>query len=193
MFTQSSIFLPANDLFTDQSTEPAGSWPLPPSTSRAAACCMLRDAVTGLAIHNLPLLRHFHPTIGEVASASFFPPFGYAIVVTDGVRTLELLGYMGGSWPPHWALRTVGRKAELRVRFPPSFVLAGSSRAELIAGDSTRIFEFDTNGYQCEWEALYESVADETKPVVSLSEVVDDMTYALDLADKVEQWMGERS
>jgi hypothetical protein len=72
-------------------------------------------------------------------------------------------------------------------------VLAGSSRAELATGESTRVFEFGTNGYQCEWEALYEAAVGGAEPIVSLGEVVDDITYALDLADQVERLVGERS
>lgn len=193
VFTQSSIFLPVNDFFTPQASEPASPPPLPTSGEGRSDAVMLRGAVLGLAIHNLPLLRHFHPRLGEVASVHFIRPFGYAIVVGDEVQTLELLGYMGGTWPPNWALRVVGRNCELRVMFPPSFVLAGSARAELAAAGSTRVFEFGTNGYQCEWEALYAAAVGNAEPVVSLAEVGDDTTYALDLADQVERLAGERS
>jgi myo-inositol 2-dehydrogenase / D-chiro-inositol 1-dehydrogenase len=113
-------------------------------------------------------------------------------VVGDDVRTLELLAYMGGTWPPHWALRAVGASSELRVAFTPSFVLAGSSRAELIGAESTRVFEFDTNGYQCEWDALHDAATGKAEPLVSLGEVVDDITYALDLADQIDQLLGEK-
>jgi myo-inositol 2-dehydrogenase/D-chiro-inositol 1-dehydrogenase len=193
VFTKSSIFLPVNDFFTQQASEPASPPPLPPSGAGHSDAVMLRGAVLGLAIHNLPLIRHFHPRLGDVASVHFIRPFGYAIVVGDEVQTLELLGYMGGTWPPNWALRAVGRNCELRVMFPPSFVLAGSSRAELVTGDSTRVFEFATNGYQCEWEALYAAAVGDADPVVSLGDVVDDINYALDLADQVERLVGDRS
>lgn len=193
VFTQSSIFLPVNDFFTEQASEPASPPPLPPSGEGRSDAVMLRGAVLGLAIHNLPLLRQFHTRLGQVASVHFIRPFGYALVASNEVQTLELLGYMGGSWPPHWALRTVGRNCELRVMFPPSFVLAGSSRAELVTADSTRVFEFDTNGYQCEWAALYDAAVGDAEALVSLVEVVDDITYALDLADQVERMVGERS
>jgi myo-inositol 2-dehydrogenase / D-chiro-inositol 1-dehydrogenase len=194
VFTQSAIFLPANDHFTDQAIEPASTFPSPPHNATAPAdSVMLRDAVTGLVIHNVPLLRQFHPHLGDVASARFISPFGYDIVLTNGVQTLELLGYMGGSWPPHWNLRVVGRTSDLRVAFPPSFVLAGSSRAELRTAGSTRVFEFDANGYQHEWVALYGAVAGEAEAVVSVGDVVDDVTYALDIADRVDRLLGEIS
>jgi myo-inositol 2-dehydrogenase/D-chiro-inositol 1-dehydrogenase len=115
------------------------------------------------------------------------------VVVTDGVRTLELLAYMGGAWPPHWALRTIGARTELRVTFPPSFVLAGSSKAELVGADSRTVFEFDTNGYQCQWDALHDAATRRIEPVISLDDVVDDITYALDLADQVDRFLGEKA
>ena len=193
VFTQSSIFLPSNDLFTGFAAEPASPPPTASSGEGFSDAIMLREAVLGLAIHNLPLLRLFHPRLGELASADFIRPFGYAIVVGDDVRTLELLGHMGGTWPPNWALRTVGGNCELRVTFPPSFVLAGSARAQLVSVDSTRVFEFDTNGYQCEWMALYEAAVGDAEPIVSLGDVIGDITYALDLADQVEGLAGGRS
>ena len=85
-----------------------------------------------------------------------------------------------------------GRQAELRATFPPSFVLAGSSKAELIGADSTRTFEFDTNGYQCEWDALHDAATGKTEPLISLGEVVDDVIYALDLAEQVDRWLEAR-
>ena len=193
VFTQSSIFLPSNDFFTVLASEPASPPPPPPSGEGLSDAAMLREAVLGLVIHNLPLLRQFHPRLGELASARFIRPFGYAIVVGDEDQTLELLGYMGGMWPPHWALRTVGRSCELRVMFTPSFVLAGSSRAELVTADSTQVFEFDTNGYQCEWAALYEAAVGEAEPLVSLGDVVDDIICALELAERVERLVGKTS
>ena len=160
VFAQSSIFLPSNDCFTVLASEPGSPPPPPASGEGFSDAVMLRDAVLGLAIHNLPLLRQFHPRLGELASACFIRPFGYSIVVGDDNQTLELLGYMGGTWPPNWALRTVGRGCELRVMFTPSFVLAGSSRAELVTADSTWVFEFDTNGYQCECAVEMVSASD---------------------------------
>jgi myo-inositol 2-dehydrogenase / D-chiro-inositol 1-dehydrogenase len=186
VLTQSIIYLPSNDIFTDQSVEPASSFPPPPTGSRLSDAVMLRDAALGLVIHNVPLLRQFHPRLGRVVSASFIRPFGYAMVVTDGIRTLELFGYMGGSWPPHWQFRAVGRKSDLSIAFPPSFVLAGSSRVELRAADSTTVFEFDTNGYQQEWASLYDAAVGEAAPLIPLDDVVDDVVYALDLADQVD-------
>ncbi len=186
VFTQSSIFLPVNDVFTEQTIEPASTFPPPPTGAPASDATMLRDAALGLVIHNVPLLRQFHPRLGELKSMSFTPPFGYTMVVTDEDRTMELLGYMGGRWPPHWGFRAIGTKGDLRIAFPRSFVLAGSSRAELTTADSTQVFRFDTNGYQNEWVALYDAAVGSSAPLISLDDAVDDVVYALDLADQVD-------
>jgi myo-inositol 2-dehydrogenase / D-chiro-inositol 1-dehydrogenase len=193
VLTQSSIFLPSNDIFTDQTIEPASAFPAPSGGPQLPDSTMLRDAALGLVIHNVPLLRQFHPHLGELVSASFIRPFGYSMVLTTGDRTLELLGYMGGSWPAHWRFRSVGRKSDLRVTFPPSFVLAGSSRAELTSGGSTRVFEFDTNGYQNEWAVIYDAAVGTAEPLISLADVVDDIVFALDLADQVDPPTGATS
>ena len=111
------------------------------------------------------------------------------VVITDDVQTIELLAYMGGRWPPQWLLRSVGNESELRVSFPPSFVLAGSSKAELVRTDCRRVFEFGTNGYQCEWEMLHDAVTRDAVPFVSLDDVVNDIVYALDIADQVDRWL----
>ena len=193
VFTQSAIFLPSNDMFTYQATEPASIFPANSTSAGTPDAVILRGAITGLAIHNLPLVRHFQPRLGRVETARFIRPFGYVVVVTDEVQTIELLAYMGGSWPAHWALRTVGDKSELRANFPPSFVLAGSARAELTGADSTTVFEFSTNGYQCEWKMLYEVLMGQAEPFVSLDEVVDDMIYALDISDQVDRWLEDKA
>jgi hypothetical protein len=186
VFTQSTIFLPSNDVFTEQSVEPASTFPPPPATTQLPDSVMLRDAALGLVIHSAPVLRQFHPHLGKVSSASFIKPWGYAMVVSDEDRTLELFGYMGGRWPAHWTVRTVGAHSDLRISFPPSFVLAGSARAELTSGGSTRVFEFDTNGYQQEWVAIYDAAVGESEPLIPLADVVGDVVFALDLADQVD-------
>ena len=118
VFTQSAIFLPSNDMFTGQATEPASAFPPNSSGAGVADAVMLRGAITGLAVHNLPLVRDFCPRLGHVETARFIQPFGYVVVVTDDVQTIELLAYMGGAWPPHWMLRTVGRNSELARQLP---------------------------------------------------------------------------
>ena len=148
---------------------------------------MLRSGILGLAIHNLPLIRQFHPRLDVVASARFIPPFGYDMVMTGDDTTVELLAYMGGDSPSAWTLRVVGIHQELRVTFPPSYVLAGSARAELLTKDTTTVFQFEENGYQRQWADLHDAATGLTEPRITVRDAVDDIIYALDLADQVDR------
>jgi myo-inositol 2-dehydrogenase/D-chiro-inositol 1-dehydrogenase len=189
VFTQSTIILPPNQRFIDEATELASPTlpPGAPADDPLPDAAMLRSAILGLAIHNLPLIRQFHPQLGAVASARFIPPSGYDIVITGGDTTVELLAYMGGDSPPAWTLRVVGTHHELRVTFPPSYVLAGSARAELHSNGTTTVFQFDENGYQRQWAALHDAATGLTEPPVTVRDAVDDIIYALDLADQVDR------
>jgi hypothetical protein len=187
-FVQSTIYLPSNDVFIEQATDPAPtSRPPGPSSGPVPDAAMLRVATLGLAIHNIPLVREFVPTLGPLTIARFLPPFGYAMVAADDTCVVELLAYMGGAWPPSWTMHVVGRDHELHVTFPPSYVTAGSSRAELRGRDATTVFELERNGYQGQWLALHDVVTNGTAPAIPLAVAVDDIVYALDLADQVDR------
>ena len=193
VFTQSAIFLPSNDMFTGQATEPASLFPPNSSGEGVADAVMLRGAITGLAVHNLPLVRDFCPRLGHVETARSssrsgtwsWSPTTYK--PSNCSRTWEAPGRRTGCCEP-WA-----GTVELRARFPPSFVMAGSSKAELVRTDSRRVFEFGTNGYQCEWEMLHDAMTGEAEPFASLDDVVDDIVYALDIADQVDRWLEENA
>ena len=58
---------------------------------------------------------------------------------------------MPGHWRPDWSLRVWGPKAELRIQFPPSYVLAGSATVELLNASSRSSWRYAHNGYQAEW------------------------------------------
>ena len=73
VFTQSAIFLPSNDMFTGQATEPASTFPPNSSGAGVADAVMLRGAITGLAVHNLPLVRDFCPRLGQRRDGAFHP------------------------------------------------------------------------------------------------------------------------
>ena len=193
LFTQSSILLPHNDVFTDQAAEPASPTPPTPSNAGVSDAVMVRGGMLGLAIHNFPLIRMLNPVVGRVVSAEFVRPWGYMVVLTDGLHTLELLAYMGGAWASDWSLRAVSRTCDLRATFPPSFVTGGSSVVHLTTGDSSRTFQFDINGYQREWEVMYDVVVDGANPPASVDDVVADVVYALDIADQVDRVMAARS
>jgi hypothetical protein len=128
VLTQSTIFLPANDIFTDQAGEPASAFPAPPTRST------LPDA-TLLAMRPRPCHPQ-RPAASPVPSTSrrardgvFRPAVRVLMVVTDDVRTLELLGYMGGPGSPTglcewWVRRAIC--AELPAVVRPGGLVAPS-------------------------------------------------------------------
>jgi myo-inositol 2-dehydrogenase / D-chiro-inositol 1-dehydrogenase len=191
----SAIFLPTNDHFINQATDLA---PLPAPAPRPkldlgdvkVQVAMLRNAVLGLAIHNLPLIRAFAPTIEKIESARFIPPFGYEISFVGRDRSARLLAMMPGEWPPHWTLRAMGRAHELAATFPPSYVLAGSSRCEVRSPDRILTYEHAVSGYEAMWRHAHALALGEEAPIAGLDAMVADFDYALDLADGIDAFLG---
>jgi predicted dehydrogenase len=191
----SAIFLPTNDHFIDQATDRV---PLPPGPPRPPSdpddpvvqATMLRAAILGLAIHNLPLVRSFVEGIDSLVSARFVPPFGYEMSFASCGRSARLVAMMPGTWAPHWTLRVVGRAHELHAAFPPSYVLGGSSRCAVRAADRTTTFEYDESGYEAMWRHVHALGTGSEQPRATLDEIVADLSYALDLADRVDGFLG---
>ncbi|QAY74813.1 Gfo/Idh/MocA family oxidoreductase [Agromyces protaetiae] len=192
---RASAVLPWNSRFEDLATEMVGRPPAPPSPTKtsepdaSATAGALHGAVMGLAIHDLPLVRRLLPGWEEltIVSARFEPPFGYLIVgETDG-RTLILEGAMHGGWKPDWTLEAVGDEHTVTVRFPPSYVMAGSATAELAHEHvETRVGPFEENGYEGEWHELIRLVRD-GQPSRSRLSSVDDLRFALSIAEQSSQ------
>ena len=132
-----AVYLPHNDDLVNLATELAAPAP--------------SGGVLGLATHNLPIVRHFVPTVQEVLAAEFVPPWGYQLTFRSGDRLAQFLALMPGHWRPDWSLRVWGPKAELRIQFPPSYVLAGSATVELVNANSRSSWRYAHNGYQAEW------------------------------------------
>ena len=144
---------------------------------------MVRGGVLGLATHNLPLVRHFLPTVQEVLAAEFVPPWGYQLTFRSGNRLAQLLAMMPGQWRSDWSLRVWGSKAELQIQFPPSYVLAGSATVELVNASSRSSWRYAHNGYQAEWLHLADVAEGRVELTIGVQTVVDDLLYALALAD----------
>jgi hypothetical protein len=151
---------------------------------------MLRAAILGLAIHNLPLIRSYVDVIDAIESARFIPPFGYEISFVGGGRSARLQALMPGQWAPRWTLRVIGQAHELEATFPPSYVLAGSSRCALRASGQTTSFERNESGYEAMWRHAHALATGSEIPLADLGEIVADFNYALDLADRVDGFLG---
>ena len=189
---QSSIYLPGNDEFTAQASEllpmpPPPPRPVPDLRNPVVHAARLRMGILGLAIHDLPLVRDFYPRVGEVRFARALPALGYSMLMQDGPCCAELLAYFPGNWPPQWRFRAIGTHHELRVSFPPSYVLAGSARAELIGAGGTRVFESAINGYQALWHHVSDILDKTAAPHALIEQIVADLGFALDVADGAEQ------
>ena len=182
-----AVYLPPNDDFVNLATElaaPAPAHGSPPDlASLKVRAEMVRGGVLGLATHNLPIVRHFVPTVQEVLAAEFVPPWGYQLTFRSGDRLAQLLALMPGHWRPDWSLRVWGPNAELRIQFPPSYVLAGSATVELVNANSRSSWRYAHNGYQAEWLHLADVAEGRVELTIGVQTVVDDLLYALALAD----------
>jgi myo-inositol 2-dehydrogenase/D-chiro-inositol 1-dehydrogenase len=183
---RSVIYLPANDLMVASSTDPA----MPPAPAEPAAPAgaphppTMRDAILGLAMHAIPLIREFVPDTGDVRFARMLKPWGYSVTLSSGDRAVQLIGLMPGRWAPDWTLRARGNNQELSVCFPPSYVLAGSATAELNSNGHRSSWHYPDNGYQAEWAHLADVAQGRAEPLISMADAVSDLTYATDLADQ---------
>jgi myo-inositol 2-dehydrogenase/D-chiro-inositol 1-dehydrogenase len=193
---RSVIQLPPNARYEDLSTQlhsrPQSAAPVSgPDIDRsdpAVQQAMLSGAVLGLTIHNLPHVRRFLPEIAAVDHVRLLEPFGYVIRLRgpDG-RTAELIGYITSGWRPEWTFEVWGASGELSVDFPPSFVRAGSATAALRTAEGEHRFgPYPDNGYISEWHELVR-VADGGEPRYSLDDLVADLAYALEIAERAAE------
>jgi predicted dehydrogenase len=182
---RSVIYLPGNDEMTDLATElvTAPAVARPSGAGPDAEADVLRDGVLGLAIHNLPLIRALVPSFDDVAVARALKPWGYLVVLTSPTQVAQLNAVMPGHWGPSWTFSATGPGYELSADFPPSYVLAGSATVRLDTGDGTRIWRGPENGYQAEWRHLADVATGLAPPRISLQGAVDDLLYALEVAD----------
>ncbi len=191
---RSAIFLPRNEEFVDQATEmvrtPAAPTVNPSKPAGDRGQIMLRRAMLGLAIHDIPLVRDFQSEVGNLVFAEFLPPFGYALVAAHAECVTELTAVMPGAWPLKWTFEVSGSRHSLRVSMPPSFVMSGSARVELESPDSTRVFSFDQNGYQALWQAIGKTVLDGIATPFEIETLVGDLKFALDLAEGADVLLG---
>jgi hypothetical protein len=186
-FVQSTIFLSSNDVFIDQATDRFQSSPIgtatTPEKAPAAFQPSMEDAIKGLAIHAIPLLRGLYPSVDAVVSSQLLRPFGYSLAMISSDAQAELLALMPGTWSPDWRFRALGRRHELSAAFPPSYVLAGSARVTLSSPERTIIFEESVNGYQAMWSNIGDVARGEAAPLVTLETALDDFAFAMDIVD----------
>jgi hypothetical protein len=144
----------------------------------------IRGLVLGLSIHDLPLVRTLAPKLDRVNYAEFVTPFGGVISLTAAGRRVDLLAFMRPVWQPDWRLEIWGDDWSLAVFFTPSYVHAGSASATIRDSHGERhIAAAACNGYEGEWRELHDVVSGAADPRYPLRDLVDDLTFASDIAD----------
>lgn len=190
---RSAIFVPPNAQFVRAATEEAIPSPPPPAPPAEQPPEFQRDrlrqTILGLAVHHVPLLRRFYPRIGTVAEARRHPPFGYSILMRNGDQIAELLAVMPGQWPPSWSFEASNAERRLHVDFGPSYVSAGSGRATLQDTRGSHGFSHADNGYAAQWRHLHDVVTGGAALDTPFDVAVEDLAFALDLADAAAQAM----
>lgn len=185
-----STVLPPNPRFEDFATEVANreSQAPPSAVSVADQANLLRGGILGLATHDLPLIRGFltRPERIVVHTARTLTPFGYLVVLSCGDQVVELHALMSANWDPRWSLEVYADDRVGTVDFTPSYVQAGSATALIRShGRQVQLGPFDHNGYVGEWRHLHD-VAGGHPPRYQPSDLVADLTFALDLAEAAE-------
>ena len=193
-FIQANIFLPSNNVFINQATDPLRSSQMRrtgvPEDDLAFRRRVMRGAILGLAIHDIPLLRDFYPSVGAVVSSRLLQPFGYSISMASSDAQVELLALLPGTWPADWRLRVMGRRHELIARFPPSYVLAGSAHVVLSRAQGTTVFEEPINGCQAMWSHIGDVAQGKTPLLIGLETLLDDLGFATDIVDSCDKLLG---
>lgn len=183
-----SIVLPPNPRFEDFATEVITR----PERARQdrhdpeVAAGMVRAGIMGLAIHDLPLVRAFCPdfTDLEVLSCHVPDPFGYLVNLRIGDRSVQVSGISTESWQPEWTFEALSDVASLRIDFTPSYVQAGSATAAITRGGEATVYgPYPHNGYEGEWRYLADLASGKAAPL-DVTELIHDLTFALDVADK---------
>jgi predicted dehydrogenase len=150
----------------------------------AVAAGVLRQLLTGLAIHDLPAVRDVAPGIDEVVYARVVSPIGYVVGYRAGAVLVQLVLTMLPDGPDAlWRMSIATSHDRIEVNFPPAFVHAGSAavRVRSVDGLCTEYPRDDEDGYVAEWRVLA-SLLEGGAPV-EYDELLADAHYAIDLAD----------
>jgi predicted dehydrogenase len=183
-----TLALPPNDryhrLVGEGGTFQAAGRGRPDLGNPAVAAGVLRQLLTGLAIHDLPAVRDIAPGIDEVVYARVVSPIGYLVGYRAGGVLVQLALTMLPEGPHAlWRMTIATSHDRIEVDFPPAFVHAGSAatRVRSVDGLWTAYPRDDEDGYLAEWRLLA-SLLEGDAPV-EYDELLADARYAIGLAD----------
>jgi predicted dehydrogenase len=184
-----TLALPPNGRYHDVVTElraPAAAPGRggPPLALPEVAASVVRQLLTGLAVHDLPMLRDLAPVLEEVVFARAVAPIGYAVGYrASGIPVRLATVMLPDGADALWRLDITTDTDLVEVSFPPAFVHIGSAvvRVTSPSGKVTTYAPSDEDGYLAEWRALADVLNGSS--VVEYDELLDDARYALALAD----------
>lgn len=183
-----TLALPPNGRYHDVVTEisaPFAARTAPDLSRPEVAAGVVRALLTGLAIHDLPLVRDLAPRFERVCFARALAPIGFAVGFTAGGIPVQFTTAMlPAGADALWRVTVTTARDRLDVTFPPAFVHAGSAAVRVLTADGrdTRYDRDPDDGYLAEWRALAELI-DGGMPV-EYDELLDDVRYAVALADE---------
>lgn len=185
-----TVALPPNGALHDlvtESTQLVTTGPgrgIPDFENVEVAASVVRQLVLGLAIHDLPLLRDLVPRVEDVVYARAVAPIGYAIGYRGLSTSVQLSAVMlPDGAEAFWRIRLTTATDIVDVEFPPAFVHDGSATASVrgATGVVTSYPRDIEDGYLREWSVLAALMNGDQ--AVEYDELLDDMRYALTLAD----------
>ncbi|KQZ85837.1 dehydrogenase [Microbacterium sp. Root166] len=148
------------------------------------SAAIVRQLLTGLAIHDLPLVRDLLPEFESVEFGRAVAPIGYDVGIRAGGALARLSAVMlPAGADSRWRFTIVTTHDRVEIDFPPPFVHVGSARVRVRdeAGRVTRFPVVDEDGYQAEWRSLAEILRGE-RPM-EYDELEADARFAIALAD----------
>ncbi|MCH6230934.1 Gfo/Idh/MocA family oxidoreductase [Microbacterium sp. CFH 31415] len=182
-----TLALPPNGRYHDVVTElpqPLAGRPAPDLSRGDVAAAVVRQLLTGLAIHDLPLVRDLAPVFERVVFARPVAPLGYAVgFVASGIPVQLTTVMLPAGGDALWRLTVTTTSDRLDVTFPPAFVHVGSASVRVVSADGrdTAYAGQAEDGYLAEWRALAQVIEDGVP--VEYDELLDDVRYSLRLAE----------
>lgn len=159
-----------------------------PPTHAEGRAKMMRAAVLGLAVHSVPVIRHFIKGDVSVLHARLVAPFGYEIIAHSGDTTIEFFAIMQGTNMMDWRVAVEGERTNLVVKFPPSYVHAGSASSEFDKhGNREFLAPHPENGYIAEWQKLAGYVNGKSQSLDELNGYIVDFELTSSIAEQAHQ------
>ncbi|WP_322410259.1 Gfo/Idh/MocA family oxidoreductase [Microbacterium invictum] len=193
-----TLALPPNDRYhhavSDAALSPTPPRPRPDLSNAEVAAGVARALVSGLVVHDLPLIRDLARGIPHLTYATLLKPIGVALGWTAGdvtVRSSAVMLPKGAD--ALWRLTVQTDSDRIDIAFPPAFVHAGSATVTVRSADGTRTqYAPDPDdGYLLQWRTL--AALARGDEAVEYDEIHADARYAIELADAAAAAIGASS